>query len=77
MKDNGTDQKALAVCFGQFGPYHHARVAALQHVGREHGAGGMARWNRLRLPRAEEHGVKAWLKTASRVFETGLLFKAN
>jgi glycosyltransferase involved in cell wall biosynthesis len=46
MKDNGTDQKTLAVCFGQFGPYHHARVAALQRAGREHGAGGM------------EHGVK-------------------
>ena len=30
MKDNGTDQRTLAICFGQFGPYHHARVAALQ-----------------------------------------------
>ena len=29
------------MCFGQFGPYHHARVAALQQVGREHGAEGM------------------------------------
>ena len=32
MKSNGTDQKTLAVCFGQFGPYHHARVAALQRA---------------------------------------------
>ena len=42
MKDNGTDKLTLAVCFGQLGPYHHARVAALQQVGREHGAGGGA-----------------------------------
>ena len=28
----------IAVCFGQFGPYHHARVAALQRVAHEQGA---------------------------------------
>ena len=39
MKGNGTDKRTLAICFGQFGPYHHARVAALQRAGREHGAG--------------------------------------
>ena len=38
--------ETLAVCFGQFGPYHHARVAALQRNGREHGAASMG------------HGVK-------------------
>jgi len=43
---NRGKSQTLAVCFGQFGPYHHARVAALQHAGRAHGAGGM------------EHGVK-------------------
>ena len=36
----------IAICFGQFGPYHHARVAALQRVGREHGAGGSRRRER-------------------------------
>ena len=30
MKGNDTDKRTLAICFGQFGPYHHARVAALQ-----------------------------------------------
>jgi len=42
MKDNGTDQRTLAVCFGQFGPYHHARVAALQRLAREMGDGSSA-----------------------------------
>ncbi len=28
----------IAICFGQFGPYHHARVAALQKLAREKGA---------------------------------------
>ena len=46
MASSEHSSKTLAICFGQFGPYHHARVAALQQVGREHGAGGM------------EHGVK-------------------
>ena len=37
----------IAICFGQFGPYHHARVVALQHAAaHEHGAEGM------------EHGVR-------------------
>lgn len=31
--------ETIAVCFGQFGPYHHARVAALQHVAKERGDG--------------------------------------
>jgi hypothetical protein len=39
VRGKGTDKLTLAVCFGQFGPYHHARVAALQRAGREHGAG--------------------------------------
>ncbi|MFM6130818.1 MAG: hypothetical protein ACKPBV_19185, partial [Sphaerospermopsis kisseleviana] len=30
MGSNAVDRRTLAVCFGQFGPYHHARVAALQ-----------------------------------------------
>ena len=30
MKSSRSEKRALAVCFGQFGPYHHARVAALQ-----------------------------------------------
>jgi hypothetical protein len=33
----------LALCFGQFGPYHHARVAALQAAARQRGAGGKER----------------------------------
>lgn len=37
MKSNGADQRTLAVCFGQFGPYHHARVAALQRAAAEQG----------------------------------------
>ena len=28
----------LAICFGQFGPYHHARVAALEKLAHEQGA---------------------------------------
>ena len=28
----------IAICFGQFGPYHHARVAALQAAAHEQGA---------------------------------------
>ena len=35
MRGKETDKLTLAVCFGQFGPYHHARVAALQRAGRE------------------------------------------
>ena len=42
MKSNGSDQKTLAVCFGQFGPYHNARVAALQRLACEIGDGGSA-----------------------------------
>lgn len=30
MKSNDVRSQTLAICFGQFGPYHHARVAALQ-----------------------------------------------
>ena len=37
MKSNGVDQRTLAVCFGQFGPYHHARIAALQRAAAEQG----------------------------------------
>lgn len=29
--------KTIAVCFGQFGPYHHARVVALQRAAAEQG----------------------------------------
>ena len=29
--------RTLAICFGQFGPYHHARVAALQQLARDEG----------------------------------------
>ncbi len=32
--NSGKSQK-LAICFGQFGPYHHARVAALQRAAQE------------------------------------------
>ena len=34
MKKN-THNQTLAICFGQFGPYHHARVAALQRAAQE------------------------------------------
>lgn len=37
MKGNGTENQTLAICFGQFGPYHHARVAALQRAAVELG----------------------------------------
>jgi hypothetical protein len=30
-----THNQTLAICFGQFGPYHHARVAALQRAAQE------------------------------------------
>jgi hypothetical protein len=30
VKSNDVRSQTLAICFGQFGPYHHARVAALQ-----------------------------------------------
>ena len=30
MKRNDVRSQTIAICFGQFGPYHHARVAALQ-----------------------------------------------
>lgn len=42
------------MCFGQFGPYHHARVAALQQVGREHGPVEQA---------APSTGRRAWSDT--------------
>jgi 1,2-diacylglycerol 3-alpha-glucosyltransferase len=29
--------RTIAICFGQFGPYHHARVAALQKLAHEQG----------------------------------------
>jgi hypothetical protein len=32
VKSNDVKSQTLAICFGQFGPYHHARVAALQHA---------------------------------------------
>ena len=35
MRGKGTDKLTLAVCFGQFGPYHHARVAALQEAAKD------------------------------------------
>jgi hypothetical protein len=35
VKGNGTDKRTLAICFGQFGPYHHARVAALQEAAKD------------------------------------------
>lgn len=34
MKGNSVETRTLAICFGQFGPYHHARVAALQRAAR-------------------------------------------
>jgi 1,2-diacylglycerol 3-alpha-glucosyltransferase len=30
VKSNDVKSQTIAICFGQFGPYHHARVAALQ-----------------------------------------------
>jgi hypothetical protein len=30
VKSNDVKSQTLAICFGQFGPYHHARVGALQ-----------------------------------------------
>ena len=38
MKSNDVKSQTLAICFGQFGPYHHARVAALQKLAHEQGA---------------------------------------
>ena len=38
MKSNDVRSQTLAICFGQFGPYHHARVAALQDAAHEQGA---------------------------------------
>ena len=35
MRGKGTDKLTLAVCFGQFGPYHHARVAVLQEAAKD------------------------------------------
>lgn len=35
MKSNGENGQTLAICFGQFGPYHHARVAALQEAAQQ------------------------------------------
>jgi nicotinamide mononucleotide adenylyltransferase len=32
----------IAICFGQFGPYHHVRVAALQRAAQVFGDG---RWH--------------------------------
>jgi len=32
--------RVIAICFGQFGPYHHARVAALQRAAQEIADGG-------------------------------------
>jgi len=37
VKGNGENGQTLAICFGQFGPYHHARVVALQAAAREQG----------------------------------------
>jgi 1,2-diacylglycerol 3-alpha-glucosyltransferase len=37
VKGNGENSQTLAICFGQFGPYHHARVAALQQLARDEG----------------------------------------
>ncbi len=42
MKSNAVKNQTLAICFGQFGPYHHARVAALQRLAREMGDGSSA-----------------------------------
>jgi hypothetical protein len=38
VKSNDVRSQTLAICFGQFGPYHHARVAALQDAAHEQGA---------------------------------------
>ena len=35
MKSNSKDKKTFVVCFGQFGPYHYARVAALQRAAQQ------------------------------------------
>lgn len=37
MASSEHSSKTLAICFGQFGPYHHARVAALQRAAVELG----------------------------------------
>jgi hypothetical protein len=38
VKSNDVRGQTLAICFGQFGPYHHARAAALQQLARDEGA---------------------------------------
>jgi len=35
VRRTATDKLTLAICFGQFGPYHHARVAALQEAAKD------------------------------------------
>jgi glycosyltransferase involved in cell wall biosynthesis len=35
VKGSGKENQTLAICFGQFGPYHHARVAALQEAAKD------------------------------------------
>ena len=47
MKGNGTENQTLAICFGQFGPYHHARVDALQRLVWEMGDGSSAENRKL------------------------------
>jgi len=37
VKSNDVKNQTIAICFGQFGPYHHARVVALQELAHEQG----------------------------------------
>ena len=48
---------AIAICFGQFGPYHHARVAALQRARREHEVGRMERRDAETIKAVKRAGV--------------------
>ena len=47
MKSKDIRAQTLAICFGQFGPYHHARFGALQQAAREMEDGSAAEYGKL------------------------------
>jgi len=69
---NSGNSQTLAVCFGQFGLYHHARVAALQEAAKDQKTAERSEtdWSVATAAQRDRREERSTLKTKSRVFET-------
>jgi hypothetical protein len=80
VRGKGTDKLTLAVCFGQFGPYHHARVAALQRLVWKMGDGSLESGDSNKIKIQQRISKESYLEKVSKMLEhihRGDIYEAN